>query len=287
MSSLSAHHPPDIAEQLRNGNYRVSNDEENSNASQPSAVKCQSETELLKANKEEEIDLLADEKFSDNENFESSTASVSDGKQQDAQADQQRALVKQVNRTSNYLTVESVNRIIDEIDQTHKSFSLANILQQSGAVGLGETELASFLVKCIENGLLKKKDPIYGKMIMYTIKKSQVLDRLRIDEITYQKVISALKVLLKDAALSPELMLIGLKDKFKLLYAHNLVSFNDLIRNRLLKEGFLQELPNNNFKLLLEINDETSNTSVQSASSEFSNYFLRIFVVFEEFFFVY
>ena len=255
---------------MSNGNYRTSNDEENSNAS---AAKCQSEPELLKANKEdEEIDLLADEKFSDNENFESSIASNSD-KQTNAKDRQHDELVKQVNRMSNYLTVELVNKIIDEIDQTHKSFSLDNILKKCAVaelVGLSEAELAAFLVKCIKNGLLKKEDPMYGEMLMYSIKKSQVLDKLRVDEITYRKVISALKVLMKEASLSPELMLIGLKDQFKLLQSHNLVSFNDLLRNRLLKEGFLLELPNDHFKLLCEINDETSNTSVQSASNNYS-----------------
>ena len=111
-----------------------------------------------------------------------------------------------MNQTSNYLTVELVNKAIDEIAQTHKSFDLENILRLCGVVGLGETELAAFLLRCIKSGLLKKKDPMYGEMIMDSIKKSQVLDKL--------------------------------------------------------------ELPNNNSKLLSEINDETSNTSVQSASND-------------------
>lgn len=271
--------PTDIAEQLSNGNYRQSNDEENSNASQPQVAKNQTETELLKTKEDDEIDLLADEKFSDNENFESSTGGE---KQQNAQAAKNRQrdeLIKRLNRMSNYLSVDMVNRIIDEIDQAHKSFSLALMLQQCGTAGLSECELASFLVKVIDNRLLKKKDPIYEKMIMYSIKKSQLLNQLAIDEITYQKVITALKMLLKDGALTPEHMLNGLKEKFKLLSAHNLVSFNDLIRSRLLKEGFLRELPNNHFKLLPEIIDETSNTSVQSASSEL----LWIFLAFETF----
>ena len=249
-----------ICEQLPNGNYKsnmMSNDEENSNTS---AIKNDiTFSKMIKF--DEEMDLLADEKFSDNENFESDKS-----KEDEKQLDD---LVKQVNETSNHLTVDKINEIIDDIDRTTKNFSLDNMIQHAKMPdGLDREQLADFLTRCCENNLLKKESPMYSSVIMYSIKKSKMLDHAKIDEITLKKIIASLKILLKDISLSTDLMLIALKSKYKLIQDFNLSAFNNLLKDCLLKEGFLQELPDNTFKLLSEINDETSNASVQSASSK-------------------
>lgn len=231
-----------------------SNDDDNSNLSAINkSLNEIGDCKPGKHAKDDEISLFADEKFSDNENFDSDKQ---DAKRLDR-------LIEQVNRTSNYLTVQKVNDAIDQICQTTKNFSLSSILSNIDAVGLTVNELAAFLNKCCNLDLLTAKD-VCSDEIRNSITKNKLLDRFTVNDVELKKVISSLKILLMNNVLSPDLMLIGLKTKFKLLEHFNLVSFNDLIRDRLLGEGFLQELPNNQFKLVPEIIEEISNQSTPS-----------------------
>lgn len=178
-----------------------------------------------------QIDLLADEKLEDeDENLEQ--------KKIDLEIDREESeLIERLNKMSNILKVNVIYEAIDKIDNSSKDFNLSNILKQLDQPELSDSELADFLIECSKNGLLKKYPASVGESILADITKSKSLEEFNLDDVTYKKVISALKDLLRTNQLKCDQILSSLNTKYDLLLNCNLVQFNNLIRNKLINNG--------------------------------------------------